>query len=227
MPFDIIPPFQPIRPIIPSEIQMNDVDPPLNSLSLSFEEQLYANYLRDPDSVSPDWRQYFDELSRGDHAGENRDANEPWRGQGVEPAAPIAADGNGHKLQLGPQFRPGSFFARPPQARGNAAARGSAGRRTSNRRHGGSDHAIARCRRRTVAVLPCIVTGADRRFGDAAGSGRSVDPRLSRSRSHGGEPRSARSRRARNCRNSTRAAITSPKPTWIGRSRPTRSKARR
>ena len=47
---------------------MNDVDQP-NSLSLSFEEALYANYLRDPDSVSPDWCQYFDELSRGEGRG--------------------------------------------------------------------------------------------------------------------------------------------------------------
>ena len=30
---------------------MNEVEPPINSLSLSFEEALYANYLRDPDSV--------------------------------------------------------------------------------------------------------------------------------------------------------------------------------
>ncbi len=89
---------------------MNDADQSVNSLSLSFEEALYANYLRDPDSVSPDWRQYFDELSRGDKAksGGNRSEGNGSKSNG--------ANGNGHKLQLGPQFRPSSFFARPPQA---------------------------------------------------------------------------------------------------------------
>ncbi len=34
-----------------------------NSLSLAFIEGLYADYVRDAESVSPDWRRYFDELS--------------------------------------------------------------------------------------------------------------------------------------------------------------------
>jgi len=36
-----------------------------NSVSLEFIEALYADYLRDPESVSPDWRQYFQGLSEG------------------------------------------------------------------------------------------------------------------------------------------------------------------
>ena len=87
---------------------MNDVDQPINSLSLSFEEAMYASYLRDPDSVSPDWRQYFDQLSHGDHAGNGSNGNRGSNG-----------NGNGQKLRIGPQFKPGSFFAAPPKARGN------------------------------------------------------------------------------------------------------------
>src|SRR5215472_5068839 len=39
-----------------------------SSLSLSFVEGLYADYLSERESVSPDWRRYFDELS---YAGSN------------------------------------------------------------------------------------------------------------------------------------------------------------
>ncbi len=89
---------------------MNEVEPPINSLSLSFEEALYANYLRDPDSVSPDWRQYFDELSHSEDGGSKANGDSGDHGNG---------NGNGHKLRLGPKFRPASFFAAPPRARGN------------------------------------------------------------------------------------------------------------
>jgi 2-oxoglutarate dehydrogenase E1 component len=37
-----------------------------NILSLTFVEGLYAEYLRDPLSIPPDWRRYFDQISRGD-----------------------------------------------------------------------------------------------------------------------------------------------------------------
>jgi 2-oxoglutarate dehydrogenase E1 component len=47
---------------------MSTVEQRPNSLSLSFVEGLYADYLRDAESVSPDWRHYFEELS---HAGGN------------------------------------------------------------------------------------------------------------------------------------------------------------
>ena len=39
-----------------------------NSLSLAFIEDLYTDYLRDPESVSPDWRCYFKTLSGGNGA---------------------------------------------------------------------------------------------------------------------------------------------------------------
>jgi len=37
----------------------------LSTQSLSFVENQYANYVHDPNSVSPDWREYFDELHAG------------------------------------------------------------------------------------------------------------------------------------------------------------------
>src|SRR5438067_233708 len=52
-----------------------------NSVSLEFVEALYADYLRDAQSVSPDWRQYFQGLSEGN--GSSKSANlapafKPW-----------------------------------------------------------------------------------------------------------------------------------------------------
>ncbi|HWP60114.1 MAG TPA: 2-oxoglutarate dehydrogenase E1 component [Candidatus Acidoferrales bacterium] len=55
-----------------------------NSASLAFVESLYADYLRDPNSVAPEWRSYFAELG-GDG--------------GARAEAP-----------LGPSFRPPSIF---------------------------------------------------------------------------------------------------------------------
>jgi len=36
-----------------------------NGVSLAFVEALYVDYLRDPESVPPDWRHYFQSLSEG------------------------------------------------------------------------------------------------------------------------------------------------------------------
>jgi 2-oxoglutarate dehydrogenase E1 component len=63
-----------------------------STLSLSFVEGLYTDYLRDPASVPADWRQYFDQLAAG--------------GTGSRRAEPG---------QLGPSFRPSSLF-NPPSA---------------------------------------------------------------------------------------------------------------
>jgi len=65
------------------------------SVSLTFVEVLYADFVRDPESVPPDWRRYFQGLS----------------------------DGNGFlKTQsLAPSFRPWSIF-NPPGPGGNGAA---------------------------------------------------------------------------------------------------------
>ncbi len=47
-----------------------DTTQELPSLSLSFIESLYADYERDPASVSSEWRRYFDRLARADGNGE-------------------------------------------------------------------------------------------------------------------------------------------------------------
>jgi 2-oxoglutarate dehydrogenase E1 component len=66
---------------------MGEVNLP-NSVSLEFVESLYAEFLRDPAAVPPDWRNYFQTLS----------------------------DGNGSKSQsLTPSFKPWSIF-NPPAA---------------------------------------------------------------------------------------------------------------
>ncbi len=67
-----------------------NVEPAPNSLSLGFIEELYASYVRDPTSVSADWRRYFKSLTNGN---------------GV--AAPP---------RLGPSFRPSSVFNPPARA---------------------------------------------------------------------------------------------------------------
>ena len=64
-------------------------------LSLTLVEGLYAAYLRDPLSVPPDWRQYFEQISQGD-------------------AAIV-------RTQLGPSFRAASLFS--PPARDGASGR--------------------------------------------------------------------------------------------------------
>ncbi len=66
----------------------------LDALSLSFVEGLYADYLRDPESVSPDWRSYFEETSNGN-------------GDGAENGSLDAA------FRLGPSFRAPSLFSAP------------------------------------------------------------------------------------------------------------------
>jgi 2-oxoglutarate dehydrogenase E1 component len=57
------------------------------TLNLSFVEGLYADYLLDRESVLPEWRDYFDQLTNGDRTG------------------------NGHAV--GPSFRPFSLFNPP------------------------------------------------------------------------------------------------------------------
>ena len=70
-----------------------DVELLPNSLSLGFVESLYADYIRDPSSVSADWRRYFQELSGG-----------------VKPHT---------QPRSGPSFRPASVFNPPSKADGN------------------------------------------------------------------------------------------------------------
>src|SRR4051812_33344285 len=73
-------------------------EPVPNSLSLGFIEGLYADYLRDPGSVSADWRRYFQSITNG--------------------AGPAAT------VRSGPSFRPASVFNPPAPAASNGAAAG-------------------------------------------------------------------------------------------------------
>ncbi|HVX13741.1 MAG TPA: 2-oxoglutarate dehydrogenase E1 component [Pirellulales bacterium] len=68
---------------------------PAGSLSLPFIEGLYDDYLRDPESVAPDWRDYFARMAGG--------------------------EGNGHRWRRGPSFRPTSLFNPSGGARADAA----------------------------------------------------------------------------------------------------------
>jgi len=72
---------------------INRMDVPVNSHSLVFVEDQYAAYLRDPSSVSPRWRRYFDQMTQG----------------------------NGHARQIGPSKRPRSYFNTPRRSRTPAA----------------------------------------------------------------------------------------------------------
>ncbi len=67
---------------------MQDTERSPNDLSLPFVEDLYSDYLRDPVSVPPDWRRYFDDLPKTNGA-----------------AQPTA--------RLGPSFAPTSIFSPP------------------------------------------------------------------------------------------------------------------
>src|ERR1043166_6591922 len=64
--------------------RMKPTTEPPNSLNLPFLEEMYESYLRDPESLAPEWRCYFEQLGNG--AGAN----------------------NG--LQLRPSFRAPSLF---------------------------------------------------------------------------------------------------------------------
>ena len=77
---------------------MQDIENRLSSANLGFIEQLYADYLDDPETVDPEWREYF----------------RTWNGNG--------------SLKFGPSFRPASLFAppalslpAPPSNNGNGA----------------------------------------------------------------------------------------------------------
>ena len=65
--------------------------------SLAFVEGLYEDYLRDPASVSPDWRQYFSRVAEGEF--------------------------RFPKPRFGPSFRPFSLFNPPSSAQPRPAAR--------------------------------------------------------------------------------------------------------
>ncbi len=84
---------------------VNDREPQLNSLSLGFIEELYASYLRDPKSVSADWRRYFQRLGGSNGGGHNGGGN-----------------GSAAELRLGPSFHPASVFNPPSRAQADGSA---------------------------------------------------------------------------------------------------------
>jgi 2-oxoglutarate dehydrogenase E1 component len=67
-----------------------------SSLSLAFVEGLYEDYLRDADSVGPQWRTYFERMANG-------------------------SNGNAARWRSGPSFRPASLF----NPRGRPATNGN------------------------------------------------------------------------------------------------------
>ena len=82
---------------------------PIGSLSLEFVEGLLADYTHNPDSVAPDWRRYFDELTHGQNGGAVESAGNGHADRSGN------GDGNGSTFkQLGPSFRPVSLF-KPPR----------------------------------------------------------------------------------------------------------------
>jgi 2-oxoglutarate dehydrogenase E1 component len=74
-------------------------EPDVDSSNLAYIEQMYAEYLRDPTSVSADWRRYFRRLS----------GNGNGNGSATAP-------------QFGPSFRPASVFNPPPRGDGRGLA---------------------------------------------------------------------------------------------------------
>jgi 2-oxoglutarate dehydrogenase E1 component len=72
-----------------------DGQEPPGPANLAFVESLYEDYLRDPGSVAPDWRQYFSAVAEGEF--------------------------RFPKPRFGPSFRPGSLFHPPAPARAATA----------------------------------------------------------------------------------------------------------
>ncbi len=70
---------------------MQDAKERISSLSLGFLEELYSDFLKNPDSVDPEWRDYFRELG---------------------------GDANLQGMSVGPTFQPSSLF-NPPSRDGN------------------------------------------------------------------------------------------------------------
>ncbi len=65
-----------------------------NTLSLAFAEELYARYLRDPNSVSPDWRRHFESLGEDARFAASLQTGPSFRARSVFNAG--GGNGNGH-----------------------------------------------------------------------------------------------------------------------------------
>ena len=57
---------------------MEDPELAPNTLSLAFVEELYARYLKDPSSVSDDWRRYLTRCSRTASCISNAERRHPF-----------------------------------------------------------------------------------------------------------------------------------------------------
>ena len=62
-----------------------------HDLSVDYVESLYADYLRDPASVSTDWQHYFQAMPNGRYAGGTLAGNGKGNGNGHAPGGPAAA----------------------------------------------------------------------------------------------------------------------------------------
>ncbi len=104
----------------------------VGSLSLEFVEGLLADYLKNPDSVPPDWRTYFDDMVRDQGVGPNggvkvEAGNDQKTGNGQKNGNGNSnGNGSGPGLgaavtQIGPSFRPSSLF-NPPRMNAPGAA---------------------------------------------------------------------------------------------------------
>ncbi|MGH7263642.1 MAG: 2-oxoglutarate dehydrogenase E1 subunit family protein, partial [Candidatus Rokuibacteriota bacterium] len=60
-----------------------------NPGNLRFVEELYREFLRDPASVAPDWRRYFERLERVNGGGAGRQSGPSFRPRSLfDPAGP-------------------------------------------------------------------------------------------------------------------------------------------
>ncbi|HZZ30240.1 MAG TPA: 2-oxoglutarate dehydrogenase E1 component [Pirellulales bacterium] len=98
-----------------------ELETQVGSLSLEFVEGLLSDYLRDPDSIPPDWRAYFDNIirnqSRASVAAASADGD-----KSIATGQRNGNEGNGNVgelalKQIGPSFRPSSMFSRPGNVR--------------------------------------------------------------------------------------------------------------
>src|SRR5260221_11506371 len=95
--------------------ELQQFEQQVGSLSLEFVEGLLADYLHSPDSVSPDWRNYFDEMTRGQESGVRGQGsgtgNGDCNGNGRSLSVPIGESLAPRVSQIGRWFRPASLFA--------------------------------------------------------------------------------------------------------------------
>src|SRR5260370_37793431 len=100
--------------------ELQQFEQQVGSLSLEFVEGLLADYLHNPDSVSPDWRNYFDEMTRQQGSGFGVQSSGGGNGDGHDDgrslSVPVDESAKLRVSRIGPSFRPASLSA-PPQTR--------------------------------------------------------------------------------------------------------------